>query len=151
MYFRLTIEKRKKETQYFRLKVPFGLNYEGASWRHPRLVKFASEKKNISSAPLVTNHFYSYSLHNITSIKHGKTNEAIAIRQLQEQEKIVINKCGLFIDEDFFFLGASSDGTFEQGIIEIKCPISAFGMNAEEAIKRKKKKILEHRWDCQPS
>lgn len=47
----------------------------------------------------------------------------------------------MFIDEEFFFLGASPDGTFEHGIIEIKCPISAFGMNAEDAIKMKKIKF----------
>lgn len=103
--------------------------------------KVCKRRQNISSAPLVKCHLYSYSLDNITSIKHGKDNEAIAIWQLEEQEHISTHKCGLFIDEDFFFLGASPDGIFEHGIIEIKCPISAFGMNAEDALKQKKNKF----------
>lgn len=47
----------------------------------------------------------------------------------------------LFIDKDFFFLGASPDGVYEEGIVEIKCPISAFGINADDAIRDKKIKF----------
>ncbi|CAH2088999.1 unnamed protein product [Euphydryas editha] len=65
--------------------------------------KVCKRRKNISSAPLVKNHLYSYSLDHISSIRHGKTNEAIAISQLENQEHIKIRKCGLFIDKDFFF------------------------------------------------
>lgn len=86
-------------------------------------------------------HLYSYSLDHISSVKHGKINEATAIRQLEEQLNIKIHKCGLFIDEQFFFLGASPDGVFEEGLVEIKCPISAFEMNAENAIKDNKIKF----------
>ncbi|XP_041971818.1 uncharacterized protein LOC121727854 isoform X2 [Aricia agestis] len=103
--------------------------------------KVCKRRHNISSAPLVKSHLYSYSLDHIKSIKHGKVNEATAIRQLEEQISIKVHKCGLFIDEDFFFLGASPDGVFEEGLVEIKCPISAFGMNAEDAIKAKKIKF----------
>ncbi|KAL4718598.1 hypothetical protein ACJJTC_018073 [Scirpophaga incertulas] len=103
--------------------------------------KVCKRRQNISSAPLVRSHLYSYSLDNIKSIEHGKNNEVIAIRQLENQQNIIIQKCGLFIDEKFFFLGASPDGIFEEGIIEIKCPISAFGMNAEDAVKDKKIKF----------
>ncbi|KAL4713079.1 hypothetical protein ACJJTC_001133 [Scirpophaga incertulas] len=55
-------------------------------------------------------------------------------KQLENQQNIINQKCGLFIDEKFFFLGASPDGIFEEGIIEIKCPISAFGMNVEDVV-----------------
>lgn len=67
--------------------------------------KVCKRRKNISSAPLVKSHLYSYSLDHISSIRHGKTNEAIAISQLEIQEHIKIDKCGLFIDKDFFFFG----------------------------------------------
>lgn len=103
--------------------------------------KVCKRRKNISSAPLVKSHLYSYSLDHISSIRHGKTNEAIAISQLEIQEHIKIDKCGLFIDKDFFFLGASPDGVYEEGIVEIKCPISAFGINADDAIRDKKIKF----------
>lgn len=106
--------------------------------------KVCKRRRNISSAPLVKSHLYSYSLHNIKSVKHGKDSEEIALRQLERQLNINIHKCGLFIDEHFFFLGASPDGIFEEGLIEIKCPISAFGMNAEDAITEKKIKF----WNC---
>lgn len=103
--------------------------------------KVCKRRPNISSGPLVKSHLYSYSLDNIKSIKHGKVNEVIAIRQLEKQLNISIHKCGLFVDEQFFFLGASPDGIFGEGIIEVKCPISAFGMNADDAIKDKKIKF----------
>lgn len=105
--------------------------------------KVCKRRKNISSAPLVKNHLYSYSLDNISSIRHGKSNEAIAISQLEKQENIEIHKCGLFIDKDFFFLGASPDGIFDEGIVEIKCPISAFGFHADDAIREKKIKFWQ--------
>lgn len=44
----------------------------------------------------------------------------------------------LTIDEEFSFLGASPDGKCEFGIVEVKCPSSAYEMDPEEAIKQKK-------------
>lgn len=81
---------------------------------------------------------YSYSLDNVPAIKYGKSHEKSAIEQLQKQEGITVEKCGLFIDKDHFFLGASPDGLYNEGIVEIKCPYSARNMDSEEAIRQKK-------------
>lgn len=53
----------------------------------------------------------------------------------------MIHKCGLFVDEELFYLGASPDGIYEGGLVEVKCPISVFNMDAEAAIKQKKLKF----------
>nr|XP_049695083.1 uncharacterized protein LOC126054273 [Helicoverpa armigera] len=103
--------------------------------------KVCKRKSSTSSAALVKSHLYCYSLANVRSIKHGMDNEEVAIRQLESQLNIKIDKCGLFIDEEFFFLGASPDGIFEEGLVEIKCPISAFEMHADDAINQKKIKF----------
>ncbi|CAF4946370.1 unnamed protein product [Pieris macdunnoughi] len=95
-------------------------------------------RPNISSAPLVKSIVYSYSLDKVPAIEYGKSN---AIDQLQQQENIVVEKCGLFIDKEHYFLGASPDGLYNQGIIEIKCPYSARNMDAEEAIRQSKIKF----------
>lgn len=84
---------------------------------------------------------YSYSLNNVTAIEYGKRNEKTAINQLEQQEGIIVQKCGLFIDQKYFFLGASPDGLYEEGIVEIKCPYSARNMDAEQAIRQKKIKF----------
>jgi hypothetical protein len=80
-------------------------------------------------------------LDKVPSIEHGKTNEKKAMEQLEKQEGVVVEKCGLFIDKDHFFLGASPDGLCNDGIVEIKCPYSARNMDAEEAIRQKKIKF----------
>lgn len=94
----------------------------------------------------------------MSSIRHGKDNENIAIKQLERQEKIKIEPCGLFIDAELPFLGATPDGLCsDDTIVEIKCPITAYKFGLEEAIKKRKvtfwkktKKGLEinknHQW-----
>lgn len=92
----------------------------------------------ISCAPLVKCILYGRSLQNVESIKYGKINEPIAIRQLSDQESITIEQSGLFIDSKHCFLGATPDGLSGYNcIIEIKCPSSAKGMTVEEAIEKK--------------
>ncbi|RVE40146.1 hypothetical protein evm_015204 [Chilo suppressalis] len=103
--------------------------------------KVCKRRCNISSAPLVKSLVYSYSLDSVTAIEYGKTNEKTAIKQLEQQEGIVVQKCGLFIDQKYFFLGASPDGLFEEGIVEMKCPYSARNMDVEQAIIQKKIKF----------
>lgn len=100
--------------------------------------KVCKRKNTISSAPLVSTMLYKYSLDHVSSIIHGKTNEPVALKQLENQEHVEVKKCGLFIDEQLFFLGASPDAVYENGIIEIKCPKSAFGMSTDDAIRSKK-------------
>lgn len=91
--------------------------------------KVCKRKANQNSAPLVKSLLYSYSLDHVPAIKHGKENEALALAQLSRQENIIIEKCGLFIDEELCFLGAMPDGLFVDGLVEVKCPISSFGID----------------------
>lgn len=93
---------------------------------------------NSSCHNLVRDLLYKTNIDHVSSIKHGKDNENIAIRQLEMQEHIKIEPCGLFVVE-FPFLGATPDGLCSYDtIIEIKCPITAFKLGLEEAIKKGK-------------
>lgn len=55
---------------------------------------------------------------------------------MREELKKDIQPCGLYIDCDNPFLGASPDGLLdEDGLVEIKCPHFAENLTAEEASK----------------
>jgi hypothetical protein len=60
-------------------------------------------------------------------------------REIFEEEfSMSVVSCGLFVHEEYSFLGASPDGLIdEDSIIEIKCPFSARDLTAEEAVKSK--------------
>lgn len=105
--------------------------------------KICKTRPNSNSAPLVKSILYSYSLDRVASVEHGKDNEVKAVEQLSRQENISIEKCGLFIDKSLFFLGASPDGIYENGIIDIKCPFSVFGIDPDTAIQQKKLKCFK--------
>lgn len=97
------------------------------------------KRKVIKCGNLVKSLLYGSQLDHIKSIKYGREHEHMAITQLGEQEGFVIEKCGLFLDKEYGFLGASPDGQYENDLlIEIKCPFSAAGMVFEDAIKLKK-------------
>ncbi|RVE52850.1 hypothetical protein evm_002507 [Chilo suppressalis] len=102
-------------------------------------------RANISCANLVKDILYKDSLSHVTSIKHGRENEQKAIEQLKMQENIDIKPCGLFIDRDTPFLGASPDGVVvgKDMIVEIKCPVAAFKDGINEAIKSGKLQIYK--------
>lgn len=126
------------------------LQAESALWLELRrciltasnFAKICKRRPHLNSAPLVKSILYGYSLDHISSIKYGKENEVKAIEQLALQEEITIQKCGLFIDETHCFLGASPDGIYEEGIVEIKCPISIRGEDPDAAIRQKKLKCF---------
>lgn len=126
------------------------LQAESALWLELRrciltasnFAKICKRRPNLNSAPLVKSILYGYSMDHVESIKYGKENEVKAIAQLAIQENITIQKCGLFIDETHCFLGASPDGICEEGLIEIKCPISIRGIDPDEAIRQKKLKCF---------
>nr|XP_022911115.1 uncharacterized protein LOC111422121 [Onthophagus taurus] len=73
------------------------------------------------------------------AVQHGRNNEGIALRQLEVQENVKIKKCGLFVDSQYCFLGATPDGLVgDDLVVEVKCPFSAYKTCPEEAIKQKK-------------
>lgn len=61
---------------------------------------------------------------------YGKKNEQVAIQAIEKMFCIKINKCGIFIDAEEYFLGASPDGLIDgsKGIVEVKCPESMAGI-----------------------
>ncbi|KAH9633011.1 hypothetical protein HF086_000371 [Spodoptera exigua] len=71
-------------------------------------------------------------------MKHGKKNEHTDIAALQKKLNVVIEECGLFIDDEFPFLGATPDGKYEHRIIEFKCPASCYNLEPDDAIRQKK-------------
>ncbi|XP_029659972.1 uncharacterized protein LOC115233600 [Formica exsecta] len=69
-------------------------------------------------------------------MKYGRDNENVARKELAMKLNKAIKLCGLFIDNENPFLGVSPDGLIEEnGLVEIKCPLSAEHLTAEEAIK----------------
>lgn len=72
---------------------------------------------------------------NLKQVAHGSFYEKNAIKKLEESEHITVQKCGLFIDNEFSFLGASPDGIVgDRAIVEVKCPFSIFEKDIEDAI-----------------
>ncbi|GBP90192.1 hypothetical protein EVAR_64174_1 [Eumeta japonica] len=84
-------------------------------------------RETSSKAKLVQNILYKSNLRNIAAIAHGVENEELALQQLAMQEKVTIEPCGLFVDNEYLFVGATPDGLINQDtIVEVKCPIVAF-------------------------
>lgn len=96
-------------------------------------------KRSTTSGSIVQSLLYKKDLSSVDSIRHGKINEKIAMSQLEHQENIKIIPCGLFIDKNHPFLGATPDGVIDENrIVEIKCPVSGFRTNLEDAVKNRK-------------
>lgn len=72
------------------------------------------------------------------SLDYGRQHEAQAKNSYLKQNKSVhIHECGLVVNNEFPFLGASPDGLICEngvsGLLEIKCPYSARNMTVAEA------------------
>lgn len=69
------------------------------------------------------------------SIRHERESEPMALMQLATQEKIIIQSCGLLIDEEDMCLAASPTGIVdaEHMIIMIKSPSAIFNMDPLDA------------------
>lgn len=79
--------------------------------------------------------YYNFDL---SAMKCGRQHERDALDELNKLN-IKVKPCGLFIDEDFPLLAATTDGLIEDdGILEIKCPSSCSNLSPEEGIKSRK-------------
>ncbi|GBP79799.1 hypothetical protein EVAR_56855_1 [Eumeta japonica] len=59
----------------------------------------------------------------------ASSGAAAIIEQLAVQERVNIEPCGIFIDEELPFIGASPDGLIgSDTCVEIKCPVVAYKM-----------------------
>lgn len=58
------------------------------------------------------------------AIKHGNHYENFAREQFMKEYQLNVEPCGLYLDDNVFYLGASPDGIVrdKNAIIEIKCP-----------------------------
>ncbi|XP_072750547.1 uncharacterized protein [Anoplolepis gracilipes] len=73
----------------------------------------------------------------IAAMKYGCDREEVCRKELATKLNKKIKPCGLFIDYENPFLGASPDGLIdEDGLVEIKCPLSAENLTADEAVKK---------------
>lgn len=59
------------------------------------------------------------------SMKRGRNLEDEVRKTVETKLKKKINKCGLILNSKYPMIAGSPDGIFEDGIIEIKCPLSA--------------------------
>lgn len=76
---------------------------------------------------------------NTVSLQYGRDNEHRAIRQLESELGVVVERCGLFVDLEYPFLAASPDGLIgADTIVEVKCPFSSRSLTPLEGVRLKK-------------
>lgn len=69
------------------------------------------------------------------AVQHGTKLEKEALIRLAEKIGQPIKNCGLFIDQQSAFLGATPDGLVgENALVEVKCPYQARNKTIEEAM-----------------
>ncbi|KAI4472187.1 exonuclease phage-type/recb c-terminal domain-containing protein [Holotrichia oblita] len=75
--------------------------------------------------------------------RYGRRNERRALHEFQEAHNLIVEPCGLFIDEEHYMLGATPDGLVgTDACVEIKCPANAADMHPKDAILQKKLNML---------
>lgn len=73
------------------------------------------------------------------NLQYGRIHEKDAKEQLKKSMVIDVKPCGLFINKNMPYLGATPDGIIgDDGIVEIKCPSSCSQLTPEQAIELKK-------------
>lgn len=79
------------------------------------------------------------------AMEYGLRNEFLAIKRFEKECGLNVTKCGLFVDLDKGFLGASPDGLVEEenAIVEVKCVPSAISQGLLTTAKQKKGFFLE--------
>ncbi|CAB3252762.1 unnamed protein product [Arctia plantaginis] len=99
--------------------------------------KVIKMKPDTSCANIVKQLLYKINIEAVP-LQHGREYEKKALQQLSTQEAVDIRHCGLYIDPEIPYLGATPDGIIdEETIVEVKCPITAFKTGLEEAITKK--------------
>lgn len=78
---------------------------------------------------------YYTDLSKMKQVAHGSFYEENAIKKLENLLDISVAKCGLFIDSEYSFLGATPDGIVgSNAIVEVKCPYSIYEKDIEQSI-----------------
>lgn len=78
---------------------------------------------------------------NTPSIMYGKEKEIFALEALSKHLDVKIEQCGIFLDRQYDFLGATPDGVFKKNndffIVEVKCPYTCKDITPEEGVSRR--------------
>lgn len=84
-------------------------------------------------------------LSHVTTIAHGVEHEQQALQKLKQQEGVIIAPCGLFIDKDYPFIGATPDGLIgHDTIVEFMCLITAYKKGISNVVEENKIQILKY-------
>ncbi|CAI6357776.1 unnamed protein product [Macrosiphum euphorbiae] len=119
---------------------------QSRKWLEPRryLLTASNFGQVISSRPdtgcegILKSMLYSPDL-DTRAMEYGREHEQDAKKDLELALGIEIKECGLYIDSNNVFLGATPDGLIgHDTLVEVKCPFSAADMDPEEAILNKK-------------
>lgn len=115
-------------------------------WRVERSTRLTASnfgkvfKRNTRSAPSQSfmDSIFGQTIVNAPSLDYGKKHEAEAKAKFLSLNKSVhLHECGLMVNNEFPYLGASPDGILcdggKVGIVEIKCPYAARNSTIEEA------------------
>lgn len=58
----------------------------------------------------------------MSNVTYGIVNEPVAIQKYEEERKLSVEPCGLFMQPQWPYLGASPDGLVgDDGLVEVKC------------------------------
>lgn len=138
--------KKDIETGNDKLQLDTIGQHTNALWREKRISrltasKFGAVAKRLSYTPC----------HNLAkaiiiqrplfteAVTFGRDNEEAVVKLYEERTKTTVQKCGLFVDLENPFLGASPDGLIgNDGLIEVKCLHSVKDLNLSDHIKNKK-------------
>ena len=94
-------------------------------------------RKSTTSVQNIVKKILHYSVIQTTAMKYGLLNEDKARQEVSILEGEEIIKCGLFVDQEHPFLGASPDGLVgEDGTFEAKCLFKMRDMTVDEAIEK---------------
>ena len=90
-----------------------------------------------------------FKLNQFQHLEYGKRNEPKAkSKYLEVYTSRHIHECGLFVNKQFGFLGATPDGIVcdngSCGIIECKCPYSARNLTIDQAMSEIPNFMLHH-------
>lgn len=78
------------------------------------------------------------------AIQYGVANENKAIQSYENQTGMKVEQCGLFVQSQWPYLGASPDGLVnDDGLVEVKCLPSIEKLSPKEAIGIKKHICIE--------
>ncbi|XP_039290407.1 uncharacterized protein LOC111056373 [Nilaparvata lugens] len=154
------MEKSEHFLQELRKDVEFGnlkLNedtigqHTNALWREKRISrltasKFGAVAKRLDHTPchnLVKSIIIKRPLYT-EAVTFGRDNEEKAIKLYEDLTKSMVKKCGLFVDLEDPFLGASPDGLIgDDGLIEVKCLHSVKELGLKEHLSINRNTCLE--------